>query len=279
MKLINSCCAFVAALALITSCSAPKKVAYIEEAETIPTEVLAQAPNLATENTLQPGDLLNIEVTGTNYAAVAPFNKGYAVDADGKVAQFSNNNNIQGETGEKSTRYYLVDNNGDITFPIIGTIHVAGLTKSQVSDLIASEIYPKYLKEKPVVDVRFMNFRVTVLGAVKSPGVKSSQNESFNIFEAIATAGDLDIKADRENIILVRTDGNGKRQVHKIDVHDKNLLLSPYYHLQPNDILIVNWNRSGAQQAWQMNNGFNTAITIVGGLSGIVGLIIALISL
>ncbi|MCC8176100.1 MAG: polysaccharide biosynthesis/export family protein [Bacteroidales bacterium] len=279
MKLITSCCALVAALSLITSCSAPKKVAYIEDAEEIPAEVLAATPNLATENTLQPGDLLNIEVTGTNYAAVAPFNKGFAVDAEGKVTQFSHNNNIQGETGEKSTRYYLVDNNGDITFPIIGTVHVAGLTKSQVSELIASEIYPKYLKEKPVVDVRFMNFRVTVLGAVKTPGVKTSQNESFNIFEALATAGDMDIKADRENIILVRTDGSGRRQVHKIDVHDKNLLLSPYYYLQPNDILIVNWNRSGAQQAWQMNNGFNTAITIVGGLSGIVGLIIALISL
>lgn len=274
----KSCCAAIVAMAMLASCSTHKKVPLVEDAELIPAEILAQ-PVPPADPVIQAGDLLNIDVSASNYQAVAVFNKGRYVNPDGSIDERRSNSTSSTGGGEKSTDFYLVDKDGNINFPIIGTIHVGGLTKTQVQAEIENAIYPKYLKEKPVVDIRFMNFRITVLGAVGSPGIKTSQNERLNIFEAIALAGDLNIKADRENIILIRTNPNGTREVHKLDVHDKNMLFSPYYNLQPNDLLLVNWNRSGAQNSWSMSQGFSTTIAVVGGLSAVLGFTLSIINL
>ncbi len=117
---------------------------------------------------------------------------------------------------------------------------MAGITKEEAQDEIVNSFYPKYLKIKPMVDVRFMNFRVTVLGAVGDPGVIVSPNERLTVFEALAMAGDLNIQADRENLLLARTNPDGSRETPRLDVHDKNMLFSPYLYLQPNDISYVN---------------------------------------
>lgn len=274
----KSCCVAVAIMAMLASCSTHKKVPLVEDAEYIPAEILAQ-PVPPADPIIQAGDLLNIDVTATNYQAVAPFNKGRYINPDGTVEVSRNSTSGSFGGGEASTDFYLVDKDGNINFPIIGSIHAGGLTKTQLQAEIESAIYPKYLKEKPVVDIRFMNFRITVLGAVGSPGIKTSQNERLNIFEAIALAGDLNIKADRENIILIRTNPDGTREVHKLNVHDKNMLLSPYYNLKPNDLLLVNWNRSGAQNSWSMSQGFSTTIAVVGGLSAVLGFTLSIINL
>lgn len=273
----KSCCAAMMVMAMLASCSTHKKVPLVEDAEYIPAEILAQ-PVPPADPIIQAGDLLNIDVTATNYQAVAAFNKGRYVNSDGTIDQ-SRGRVGSGGNNETSTDYYLVDKDGNINFPIIGSIHVGGLTKTQVQAEIENAIYPKYLKEKPVVDIRFMNFRITVLGAVGSPGIKVSQNERLNIFEAIALAGDLNIKADRENLILIRTNPDGTREVHKLNVHDKNMLFSPYYNLQQNDLLLVNWNRSGAQNSWAMSQGFSTTIAVVGGLSAVLGFTLSIINL
>lgn len=272
----KSCCAALSMMVIVASCSTHKKVPLVEDAELIPAEILAQ-PVPPADPIIQAGDLLNIDVTASNYEAVAHFNKGRYVNADGSIQRTNIGTSTSG--GEQSTEYYLVDKNGDITFPVIGSLHVGGLTKTQVQQMIVDAIYPKYLKEKPAVDIRFMNFRITVLGAVNSPGIKTSQNERLNIFEALALSGDLNIKADRENIILIRTNPDGTREVHKLNVHDKNMLLSPYYNLQPNDLLLVNWNRSGAQNSWSMSQGFSTTIAVVGGLSAVLGFTLSIINL
>ncbi|MDE6309678.1 MAG: polysaccharide biosynthesis/export family protein [Muribaculaceae bacterium] len=256
----------------------------IQNADTIPAEILAQ-PIRVEDPILQPGDMLNIEVTSTDPIATAPFNKGRYLDAEGKIQTISRANGsnlMQGNnsvTSTASTEYYLIDKDGNINFPIVGEIHLAGLTKDEAQDEIVNSIYPKYLKIKPTVDVRFMNFRVTVLGAVGSPGIIVSPNERINIFEALAMAGDLDIQADRENILLVRTHPNGTRETHRLDVHDKNMLFSPYLYLQPNDMIYVNYNRSGAQNAWQISQGFTTTLAVVGGLSSVTALVISIINL
>lgn len=276
---MKPCCIAVMALALLASCSTHKKVPLVADAEYIPAEILAQ-PVPPADPIIQAGDLLNIDVSASNYQAVAPFNKGRYVNPDGSIEiSRASVSNSSGGGNEKSTEYYLVDKDGNINFPVIGSIHVGGLTKTQVQAEIENAIFPKYLKEKPVVDIRFMNFRITVLGAVGSPGIKTSQNERLNIFEAIALAGDLDIRADRENIVLIRTNPNGSREVHKLNVHDKDMLLSPYYNLQPNDLLLVNWNRSGAQNSWSMSQGFSTTLAVVGGLSAVLGFTLSIINL
>lgn len=175
--------------------------------------------------------------------------------------------------------YYLVDSDGDIVFPIIGKIHVSGLTKPELADKLADAIYPKYTKERPNVEVRLMNFRVIIVGAVGSPGIKNSTSERMNFFEAIALAGDLNIKGERENILLYRTNADGTREVHRLDIHDKNFLLSPYFNLQQNDIIYVVPNKSMANTAWQLSPAVTTTFTLVGGISSIISLVLTIVNL
>lgn len=256
----------------LSGCHAPKTVPYMTDAELLNPAQLATVNPIA-EPTIMPGDLLNIEVTASTYEAVAPFNKGRILDAEGGVQTLNNNNQ------EYTIRYYLVDVNGDIDFPLVGKIHVGGIKKSEVVNIIVGEIYPRYIKERPTVDVRIMNFCVTVVGQVKNPGIIKSDNERLNIFEAIAKAGDLDIKGERETVKIVRTFPDGKREVAVVNLHTSDILTSPYYNLQQNDMIYVVPNRSAAQGSWQMPTAVTTATTIVGSLSGILALILTLTNL
>lgn len=262
--------AVVAAVSLLASCRAPKNLEYMENVEAIPAEVLAQASPV-TDPVIVPGDLLNISVTSANPAAVAPFNKGQYVTPEGTIATLSVNNMLQNNQ-QSSTQYYLVGADGCIDFPMIGQIKVTGMTKTQVGNEIRGYIYPKYVKDEPTVEVRLMNFRVTVYGAVRSPGVYSSPNERLNLLEAIAMAGDLDIKGQRENILLLRTNAKGVMEAHRLDLNDKNVLLSPYFNLQQNDAIYVTPNKYAQQNAYQLNPAVNATFTIVGGISSIIGL-------
>lgn len=268
----------ITALLSLTACHAPKKVAYLVEADQIPAEQLRQ-PNSRVDPILAPGDLLNIKVYAANMASVAQFNKGMTVGPDGTISNITNSSNNLSNKTESSTDYYLVDSNGDIDFPILGPIHVTGKTKEDVSEEIRSKIYPKYVTTPPTVDIRLMNFKVTILGAVNHPGVVTSTNERLNILEALALAGDLDIRGERENIMLYRTNADGSHEVHRLDLNDRNLLLSPYFNLQQNDFIYVEPNRSAKQNAWQMHQGWSVAISIVGGISSVAGLVIGIVNL
>ena len=266
------------AAAVLTGCSTSKKVPYFVGAEEIPHEILnANASN--TDPVLSVGDLLNIQVSGVNMSSFAPFNKGSYIDADGKINTISRNNINYNNNIEVSTDYYLVNANGCIDFPIVGQIPVAGHTKAQVAQEICDAIYPKYVTEKPSIDIRLMNFRVTVAGAVKNPGVYQSKNERMTFLEAISMAGDLDIKGDRERILLFRNNPDGTREVHTLNIHDKNFLLSPYYTLQQNDYIYVTPNSSMRQGAWQMNPGVTAAISVIGGTSSLASLVIGVVNL
>ena len=163
--------------------------------------------------------------------------------------------------------------------PILGRIKVAGLTKEQLANHIVGEIYPKYVKIKPSVEVRLMNFKVTVLGQVHSPGVYVSKNERLNILEALAMAGDLDIMGERDNVMLIRSNPDGTREVQRLNLNDRNLLLSPYFNLHQNDFIYVEPNRSAKARSWQMHQGWMTAISVVGGISSISALVVGIINL
>ena len=263
---------------IISSCStAHLKVPYVVDAETIPAEVLSQIQPVS-DPLIGTNDLLNIEVSGRDMVSVSMFNKGRYITPEGSVVNNQNNMNASGGV-EKSTQFYLVDKDGNIDFPIIGKLHVGGKTKSEIAEIVQNAVYPKYVKEKPAVDVRLMNFRVTVIGAVKYPGVIESKTERMNFLEAIAEAGDLDIKGQRENIMLIRTNNNGQREIHRLNLNDKNLLISPYFNLQQNDIIYVQPNESAAHGAWQLNPAVGATITIVGGISSIASFIIGIVNL
>ena len=263
----------IAILALaLTGCHAPKTVTYMEGSEQFSKTDLAPV-NPFDEPVIKPGDLLNIEVSASSYESVAMFNKGRYMTAEGNI-QNNNYNNT-----DQNIRYYLVDKDGDIDFPLVGAIHVGGLKKSEVKENVVSAIYPKYIKEQPTVDVRIMNFSVTVLGQVKSPGIVTSTNERMTILEAIARVGDLDIRGERENIKIMRTNADGTREIAVVDIHDKNILNSPYYNLQQDDVIYVEPNRSAKQNSWQLPNAVGVTTTIVGSVSGIVALILTIVNL
>lgn len=277
MKLISK--AFIIASALsLTACSVSKKVPYVEDAETIPSEILSDAVQL-TDPTLTIGDLLNIEVTASDMRAVVPFNKGMYISETGQISRISTMQNTSNNNFDVSTDYYLINQDGTIFFPNLGNIVAAGKTKLQLANEIVEAIYPKYLKEVPKVEVRLMNFRVVVTGAVKSPGIYQSHNERMNFFEALSMAGDMDIMGDRENVLLYRTNFDGTREVHKLDLHDKNFLLSPYFNLQQNDIIYVAPNKSMANKAYALNPGVSAVLTYVSGVTSLASLVIGIINL
>lgn len=263
---------------LLTGCSAPKKVPYLVDAETIPRESLAAVSTVKDPIFVQ-GDLLNICIYASDPTAVAQFNKGQYLTPEGAISKTSNNTNTAGTNTTSLTDYYLVDAEGNIDYPVIGRIHIAGKTKEQLAREIKDAIFPRYIKIEPTIDIRLMNFRVTILGQVKSPGVYQSDNERMNILEALAKAGDLDIRGDRENVLLYRTNADGTREVHRLNLHDKSLLLSPYFNLQQNDFIYITPNRSAAASAWQMHQGWTTAISVVSGLASIAALVIGIINL
>jgi len=269
--------AVAAMIVAMASCSAPKKVPYVVDAEVIPQEVLSEVKTI-TDPVLAPGDLLNIEVTSTNMVAVAPFNKGMYVTEGGSISKITNTSSTSGSINS-NTDYYLINIDGTIDFPGIGLIKAAGITKQQLAENITDEIYPKYVKDRPKVEVRLMNFRVVVTGAVSSPGIYQSQNERMNFFEALALAGDLDIQGCRDNILLYRTNADGTREVHRLDINDKNFLLSPYFTLQQNDIIYVVPNSSMANRSWQINPVVGATLTYIGGLSSLAGLVISIVNL
>lgn len=264
----------------LASCKTIEEVPYMVNADSIPQEALTLNP-VYPEPKLAPGDMVNIEVMGSSLTAFAQFNKGIVVQPDGTIASmrttinggnymYNNMNNGQNGGGmENSTFYYLVDQAGDIQFPVLGTLHVAGMTTRQLGQLLVNEIYPKYTTEKPVVDVRLMNFKYTTLGAI-APGVHYNGSERLNILEAIAKLGDLDLMGQRTNIMLIRTNYDGTREVRRFNIHDKDILLSPYFYLQPNDIIYVEPNDSKKQDAWKISSVFGTVGTVIGSVSGVI---------
>lgn len=262
--------------AFMSSCNAPKKVAYLQNIDDLTAAQLNNTHPFK-EPVFVPGDLLNIQVTGKYMNAAAAFNKGAYVDAQGEIKRYQVNN--QNGAGAASTDYYLVDSQGDIEFPILGTIHVAGMNKQQLRDYLITAIYPRYLTEPPTVDIRLMNFRVTVIGSIGRSSILESKNEQLNIIEAVAEAGDLKLLGQRDNILLIRTNPDGTRITHRYNLNDANILLSPYFNLQQGDILYIEPNRSEKQGSWQMSSAFTTAVTVAGGLSGIIGLVVSIINL
>lgn len=229
----------VAMILVLAGCGSSKNIPYFQNIDTIS---LAASRGLYDAH-IMPKDMLTINVHTTDAAASAPFN----LSAAGASSS-------QGTTAS-ATSGYLVDNNGNINFPIVGKIHVAGLTKGECEDLIKSKIQP-YLSrtENPVITVRMSSYRVTVIGEVGSPGVIPVATEKMSIIEALAEAGDLTIYGKRDNVMLIREDAQGQKSMHRINLNDASIINSPYYYLQQNDVIYVEPNKAKAKDATISNS-------------------------
>ena len=251
----------------MTSCNTQKDIPYMIGANELPADVLQTAAK-ASDPVVMPGDMLQINVISRNAEAVKPFNKIDYVSKLGGNTAMSNN--------ENSMYYYLVDANGNIEYPYLGTLHIGGMSKSAVENHIASLIYPRYITERPGVEVRFQNFRVSILGEVNSPGVIKATNGRLNLLEALAQAGDLTIHGRRDNVMIIRTNSDGSRSIQTVNMNDKNMILSPNFNLQQNDIIYVEPNSSKARQSWNVPPALSLGMSSVGTLISIATLIITL---
>lgn len=181
---------------------------------------------------VQPNDILAMTVTSPSInpeaiAAAAMFNVGTTSSVQGE-----NNANLA-----TSVNGFLVDEKGDIQMPLIGSLHVSGLTIAEVRALVRDKLNVTYLKD-PIINIRLANFKVSVLGEVARPGVYPINNERITITEALSLAGDLKITAQRKDVLLIR-EINGERKYIRFDLQSKDMFNSPYYYLQNNDALYI----------------------------------------
>jgi polysaccharide biosynthesis/export protein len=229
--------ALMAFMLLFDSCSSTKNVAYFQNSSSVNLD----SSMVLYDARIMPKDILTITVSTSDGDAAAPFN----MTVNTPLTQ-----------GQRSTysqpllQSYLVDNEGNIDFPKVGTVHLGGLTKSQAEKVIYDKIIP-YMSEleKPIVTVRMSNYKISVLGEVTRPGMYSVSNEKISILEALAQAGDLTIYGVRTNVKLIREDATGKKSIHVLNLNDASLINSPYYYLQQNDIVYVEPNKVKAQNS------------------------------
>lgn len=189
---------------------------------------------------IQKSDLLNITVNSLNPEASMIFNtpNAAAPSTSLNTALGAATSSIPGSTGQSQVLGYLVNDEGNVKFPVLGALKAQGLTKKQLEDEISKELVDKKLLVDPIVTVRFLNFRVTVIGEVNRPTTINVANEKISILEALGMAGDLTVYGKRDNVLLVREEAQ-QRIVKRLDLNDPGILASPYYYLKTNDVLYV----------------------------------------
>jgi polysaccharide biosynthesis/export protein len=222
---------FLAIIAVLfgTSCATPKNTNYFPQ---VKDEIIANKLPVP-EPEIQINDLLSIIVSSSNPEASAIFNA--PNESTGLTSSAATSLNTL-------TIGYLVNQNGDITFPIFGQIHVVGMTKFQLSNLITQKILDKKLLIDPIITIRYLNFKVSVMGEVGRPGVFTTPTEKLSILEALSFAGDITIYGEKNDVLLIRENDKGEKIVRHLDLTNQDILSSPYYYLKSNDVLIVSSN-------------------------------------
>lgn len=228
---------FLLLTVLFSSCGSTKKIAYLQNSDSINFE----QSRFLYDARIMPKDQITISVNTTTPEVSTPFNL------------LLQNAYTQGRTiasGGQMLMPYLVDNEGYINFPIVGKLKVGGLTKSEAEQLVTEKIRPYMAEtENPVVTVTMASYSVSVLGEVNRPGTFQVSREKITILEALAQAGDLTIYGVRDRVKLIREDATGKKSVETLNLNDANIINSPYYYLQQNDVVYVEPNKIKAQNS------------------------------
>jgi polysaccharide export outer membrane protein len=211
-------------LILLSSCVSTKKVAYFNDLKD--STVIVSKGGL--DAIIQQKDILSISVSSLSMEATIIFNTPN-IPVTPSAAASSN---------LPQTAGYLVGEDGNIKFPVLGQISAAGFTQKQLQEKITKLLIDKKLLFDPIVTSRFLNFRVTVLGEVNRPGVIIVPSEQISILEALGQAGDLTIYGLRDNVILIRQEGADKL-IKRLDLTSSDILKSPYFFLKSNDVIYI----------------------------------------
>lgn len=221
----------------LSSCISTRESTYFNNA----ADTIYVQPSSELETLIRNNDILSISISSLSPEASAIFNatNNFAISSS----------SVSGSQTQSSG--YLVNSDGQIQLPIIGSIKAAGLSKSQLKDNITKLILEKKLLVDPIVNIRHLNFEVTVIGEVGNPSVITVPNEKISLLKALGLAGDITIYGRKDNVLLIREE-NGKKRVKHIDLNSKSFLSSPYYYLQPNDVVYVEANKNKVASVGRM---------------------------
>ncbi|MGM8362804.1 polysaccharide biosynthesis/export family protein [Flavobacterium sp. ARAG 55.4] len=216
-------------LFLLFSCGSKQDVVYYQNID----DMSAQKNSNSYEITIQPDDLLMILVSADDPEVAIPFNL--------RTYSTSSNNRLDITRGQETVQLYLVDKNGVIEFPVIGKLKVSGLSRTEVLGLLNEKI-SSYIK-KPIINLRIMNFKVSLQGEVNSPGTYPISSERITLIEALSMARDLTIYGKRDNILIIR-EVNGVKSYNRVDITKSDFINSPFYYLAQNDVVYVEPNKT-----------------------------------
>lgn len=220
-------------IALVMSgCRSYKEIVYLQEVPLNYQQEIVENYDIR----IHPDDLLSIMVNSKDLELVQMFNLpmvSYSITG--------------GSTGQQRVLGYLVDEDGKIDFPQLGTLNVQGMTRSELTTYIKQELINRGLVNDPIVTIQFLNFKVSVLGEVTRPGTFDMTSDRITLFDAISRAGDLTIFGKRDDVKIIR-EKDGRRVIGTVDLRNGDILTSPYYYLQQNDIVYVEPNRARAGQ-------------------------------
>ncbi len=236
-------------LILLASCSSQKQVSYFQDIQFENNE--SRHVQLATLNEIkiQPHDKLSILVNSQDPRLSNLFNLPIVLQQVGIESQKGTSYGLSG---------YVVDSNGNINFPILGELHISGLTREEVQSLIKKELQSKDLIKDPVITVEFLNLNIAVLGEVLHPGRYSIDKDHFTILDALSLAGDLTIYGKRDRVLVMRS-VNGEQQIYNIDLCSaEKLYSSPVYYLQQNDVVYVEPNDTKIRQSTVNGNNIRS---------------------
>ncbi len=217
---------FITSFFILTSCASKKKIVYMQNADSS----LGKSEKLF-ETKLQPDDLLLIHVSAKDLESAQPFNlEILMVPPAGSTG-----------AGQRQQQLYMIDNEGYIQFPVLGKLKIGGLTRAQAINLFTEKLN-EYL-QSPIVNLRIMNFKVSVLGEVHRPGTYNIPTERITLLDALSMASDLTIYGQRKNILVIR-EIEGKKTTQRVDLTSSDFINSDFYYLKQNDVVYVEPNKT-----------------------------------
>ena len=246
---------------LLVGCGSPKNVLYLQDVDSYKVMEIEDAYEVV----IRRDDLLAIMVNGRNSELALPFNMPLVTYQVGGATP-----------GQQRVLGYLVDSEGNIDFPILGTLHVEGLTRLQLTNLIKNKLIEQDQMKDPVVTVQYQNYKISVLGEVARPGNFNITSERITLLEALSMAGDLTIYGKRDRVAVIREE-NGVRTILFHDLRSADIFLSPCYYLRQNDIVYVEPNRArSGQSEINQNNSVGVWLSATSVLASVISLVITL---
>ena len=227
---------------LMNSCESEKKIAYFQRISS-KTDNLKLQQNAAStyDARIKPKDLLSITVVSSEPEASKIYNLVMP-----QIEDPSTQNSLY---SQPSLQTYLVDNDGDINFPVFGKIKVGGLTRKELELSLKKMLEPAFSREIPIITIRITNYTVNILGEVSKPGKYETSNERLTVFEGLALAGDMTIYGMRDNVKVLREKTDGTKEYYTLNLNDKNIIFSPAYYLEQNDVVYVEPNKSKSRSS------------------------------